>query len=175
MSKPSPRILVAGIGNLFLGDDGFGVATAHRLARRRLPHGVTVTDFGIRGLDLAYALLEAFDAVIFIDVAARGGTPGTLYVIEPSVTTANTATLDAHGMDPVKVLAMAQAMGAPPIRTIIVACEPEFLPPPDSEDVVMKLSAPVAAAVDAAASLVEEWIVRLITSTPCMTEVQNHV
>ncbi|MCW3095332.1 MAG: hydrogenase maturation protease [Chthonomonadaceae bacterium] len=175
MSKPSPRILVAGIGNLFLGDDGFGVATAHRLARRRLPHGVTVTDFGIRGLDLAYALLEAFDGVIFIDVAARGGTPGTLYVIEPSVPNVDTAPLDVHGMDPVKVLAMAQAMGAPTTRTIIVACEPEFLPPPDSEDVVMKLSAPVAAAVDAAVSLVEEWVERLIASSPRATEVHNHV
>lgn len=167
MSRASPRILVAGIGNLFLGDDGFGVETARRLAQRPLPNGVTVTDFGIRGLDLAYALLESFDAVIFIDVAVRGGEPGTLYVIEPSVTTEGAATFDAHGMDPVKVLAMARAMGASSARTIIVACEPEFLPPPDSEEIVMELSPPVEAAVEEATKLVEEWIQKLHADAHC--------
>jgi hydrogenase maturation protease len=161
-----PQILVAGIGNLFMGDDGFGVETARRLALRPLPTGVTVTDFGIRGLDLVYALLEPFEAVIFLDAAQRGGNPGTLYVIEPSLPSSVAASVDAHGMDPVKVLAMARAMGAPPTRTLIVACEPAFLPPPDSEEVVMELSPAVATAVAEAIPLVEEWINRILANTP---------
>src|SRR5438270_10803156 len=78
-----PRVLVAGIGNIFLGDDAFGVEVAQRLAQRPLPAGVRVVDFGIRGLDLTYALLDGQDAVILVDATLRGGPPGTLYVIEP--------------------------------------------------------------------------------------------
>ncbi len=152
------RILVAGIGNVFLGDDGFGVETARRLAARPLPDGVRVVDFGIRGMDLVYALLDSYDAVIFLDTASRGEPPGTLTLIEPEIDPSVPMTLDAHGMDPVKVLALARGLGAPPTRILLVACEPGFLPPAESEDVVMALSAPVQAAVEAAVQRVEALI-----------------
>jgi hydrogenase maturation protease len=161
----APRILVAGIGNLFLGDDGFGVETARRLAERPLPQGVQVADYGIRGLDLAYALLEPYDAVIFIDIATRGEPPGTLYLIEPNLPSDGVATLDAHGMDPVKVLKLARSLGAPPTRSFVVGCEPGFLPPPDSEDVVMALSEPVQAAIEGAVQMVVELIATITTAT----------
>src|SRR6516225_7125141 len=80
-----PRILVAGIGNIFLGDDAFGVEVARRLAARPQPDGVRVADFGIRGIDLTYALLDGYETVILVDATPRGGQPGTLYVIEPDV------------------------------------------------------------------------------------------
>ena len=108
-------ILVAGIGNILLGDDGFGVEVVNRLAERSLPDGVQVVDFGIRGLDLAYALLEEYDAVIFVDATSRGQTPGTLYVIEVPCEQPGEISIDAHGMDPVKVLSLARALGAPPV------------------------------------------------------------
>lgn len=149
-----PQILVAGIGNLLLGDDGFGVETVRRLAACPLPEGVVVQDFGIRGLDLAYALLDPYEALILVDIASRGEAPGTLYLIEPEVPPGGTATLDAHGMDPVKVLALARTLGATPIPTYLVACEPGFLPDPESEDVVMELTSPVTAAIEEAIQMV---------------------
>ena len=98
------RILVAGIGNVFLGDDGFGVRARRRGSRERaLPPGVEVVDYGIRGMDLAYALGEGYDAVVLLDAAPRGQPPGTLSLIEPELDAA-TPRVDAHGMDPVKVL-----------------------------------------------------------------------
>src|SRR5947209_15032646 len=100
----SKRILIAGIGNVFLADDGFGVEVATRLSDRPLPEGVQVVDFGIRGTDLVYALLEERDVVIFVDTGPRGGKPGTLYLIEPEVRESGDVTIDTHGMDPVKVL-----------------------------------------------------------------------
>ena len=163
MTSVAPsRILVAGIGNIFLGDDGFGVETARRLQARALPEGVTVQDFGIRGLDLAYALLDPYDAVIFVDTASRGESAGTLYLIEPEIDPSATATLDAHGMDPVKVLALARALGAQPARTWIVGCEPGFMPLADSEDVVMELTPRVEAAVGEAVKMVEELTGRVV-------------
>jgi hydrogenase maturation protease len=128
-----------------------------RLAARVLPEGVRVVDFGIRGLDLAYALLDPYDALIFVDTASGGERPGTLYLIEPEIDAVE-ATLDAHGMDPVKVLALARTLGAAPTRTFLVACEPGFLPDVESEDVVMELSEPVRAAVDEAMRMVESLI-----------------
>src|SRR3954467_12260006 len=89
------RILVAGIGNVFLGDDGFGVALAERLAERELPAGVEVVDYGIRGMDLAYALQDGYDAVVFLDATPRGDQPGTLYVIEPELDEGEVA-IDTH-------------------------------------------------------------------------------
>ncbi len=154
------RILVAGIGNVFLGDDGFGVEAVRRLAARPHAEGVALQDYGIRGLDLAYALLDPYDAVIFIDAAPRGEEPGTLYVIEPDLPE-DVATLDAHGMDPVKVLALARAMGAAPMQVYVVGCEPDFLPPPDSDEVVMELTQSVEAAVDEAVRMVEALIARI--------------
>src|SRR5947209_6334825 len=121
---PAPtRILIAGIGNVFLGDDGFGVALADRLARRQLPAGVEIKDFGIRGMDLAFAMQEGYDAVILLDATPRGERPGTLYVIEADGSDAAPA-LDTHGMDPVKVLGLVRAFGGAPPRTFVVGCEP---------------------------------------------------
>jgi hydrogenase maturation protease len=157
------RVLVAGIGNVFLGDDGFGVALADRLARSALPDGVDVVDYGIRGMDLAYAMLDGYDAVVLLDASPRGGTPGTLYVIEPEIDPAHVG-LETHGMDPVKVLAMVQALGGVPPRTLVVACEPQNRMSEADEEVVAALSEPVRAALDEAVRLVES-LLREITST----------
>ncbi len=151
----TPRILVACIGNIFLGDDGFGVEVARRLVARPLPAGVRVVDFGIRGMDLVYALIEDYDALVFVDAAPRGEPPGTLYLIEPHIEQDGEVTLATHGMDPVKVLKLAWALGAKPIRTYLVACEPAVLGSEDDEDVLVELSAPVRAAVDEAVRMVE--------------------
>jgi hydrogenase maturation protease len=154
----TPSILVAGIGNVFLGDDGFGVEVARRLTARTLPAGVRVVDFGIRGMDLAYALLDPLDGLILVDAASRGEPPGTLYLIEPKLDPDGPASLDTHGMDPVKVLALARTLGALPKQTFLVACEPAFLPPPESDEVVMELSEPVRVAVDDAVHMVVSLI-----------------
>ncbi len=151
-------ILVAGIGNIFLGDDGFGVEVARRLAQRALPNSVRVVDFGIRGMDLVYALLEDYEALIFVDAAPRGEPPGTLYLIEPHIEQDGEVTLDTHGMDPVKVIKLARALGARPTRTYLVACEPAVLGSEDDEDVLVELSAPVRAAVDEAVKMVESLV-----------------
>jgi hydrogenase maturation protease len=157
------RILVAGIGNVFLGDDGFGVALAERLAARTLPPGVEVVDYGIRGMDLAYALGDGYDAVVLLDAAPTGRPPGTLSVIEPELDGVAPA-IDAHGMDPVKVLGLARTLAGPLPRTLVVACAPETVMTGDEEDVVAELSAPVQAALDAGVELVESLLLEL-TST----------
>jgi hydrogenase maturation protease len=153
------RILVAGIGNVFLGDDGFGVALAGRLARRELPAGVEVVDFGIRGMDLAYAM-DAYDAVLLLDATPRGEAPGTLYVIEPELDEGEAA-IDTHGMDPVKVLALARALGGTPPRTLVVGCEPQTRMSEDDEHVVAELSEPVRLALDEGTRLVESLLAEL--------------
>ncbi len=153
------RILVAGIGNIFLADDGFGVEVVKRLAERELPEGVEVVDFGIRGLDLAYALQDGYEAVIFVDATPRGEEPGTVYVIEAEIEEEGEVTLDTHGMDPVKVLRFARAMGAEPVRTLVVGCEPQLvLSGENYDDMLMELSEPVRAAVGEAAKLVESLV-----------------
>jgi len=155
-----PRTLIAGIGNIFLGDDGFGVEVARRLAERTLPDGVRVVDFGIRGFDLAYALLDDIDRAILVDAVPRGAAPGTLYVIEPCLETPDSAAmLQPHGMDPVRVLNMARTLGGdlPPIR--ILGCEPATLGSP--EEPVMGLSDAVLAAIPEAMRLVESLAVAI--------------
>jgi hydrogenase maturation protease len=150
----TPSILVACIGNIFLGDDAFGVEVARRLMARDLPSGVKVTDFGIRGFDLAYALLEPHNLVILVDACPRGSDPGTLYVIEPEVSPEGPA-LDAHTMNPVAVLRLAHSMGAISSKILLVGCEPADL---GGEEGSMGLSAPVSAAVNEAVHLVEKLI-----------------
>jgi hydrogenase maturation protease len=167
-SAPTRRVLVAGIGNIFLGDDGFGVALAGRLARRDPQPGVDVVDFGIRGMDLALAMQDGYDAVVLLDAAPRGGPPGTLYVIEPEIPGAETG-LDAHGMDPVRVLALAGAMGGPPPRTLVVGCEPATRMSPDAEDIVAVLSEPVRAALDEGVRIVESLLADLTKEDPCQS------
>jgi len=157
------RILVAGIGNVFLGDDGFGVALAGRLARSELGPGVEVVDFGIRGLDLAHALLDGYDAVVLLDATPRGEPPGTLYVIEPRLEDGELA-LDTHGVDPVKVLAIARGLGGDPLpRVLVVGCEPQSRMSDDAEEIVAALSEPVRAALDEGVRLVESVLEELST------------
>ena len=111
------RILIAGIGNIFLGDDAFGVEVAQRLAKRPLPEGVRVVDFGIRGIDLTYALLEGVDVAILVDAVPRGEAPGTVYLIEPEagpdVNDADEGSLllEAHNLDPARVLRLVRSQG----------------------------------------------------------------
>ncbi len=153
------RILVAGVGNVFLGDDGFGVEVVRRLAGRGLPEGVEVVDFGIRGMDLAYALQDDYEVVIFVDATPRGEKPGTVYLLEPEIEEDGEVALDTHGMDPVKVIKLSRALGARPTRTLVVGCEPQVVVSgEDYEDMLMELSEPVYAAVEEAVKLVESLV-----------------
>ena len=145
-----PRILIAGIGNIFLGDDGFGSEVAPRVAARPLPAEVRLVDFGIRGFDLVYALLDGYDVTVFIDATPRGGEPGTIYMIEPDLSElrepdAGQMMVETHGMNPMKVLSMVKAMGGEFKRILIVGCEPQTLGPEEGQ---MGLSETVEAAVD---------------------------
>jgi hydrogenase maturation protease len=158
--RKSRRILVAGIGNVFLGDDGFGVAVAQELARRQLPDGADVVDYGIRGMGLAYALKD-YEAVVFVDASPRGETPGTVSVIEPELED-DVVSPDAHGMSPVHVLGLARSLGPMPSRILVVACEPERIVTGDDDDeLVGELSAPVRAAVSRACDLVGNLVEEL--------------
>jgi hydrogenase maturation protease len=159
-----PRVLVAGIGNVFLGDDGFGVALADRLARRQLPSGVDIVDFGIRGMDLAFAMQDSYDAVVMLDATPRGERPGTLFVIEVDPDQGESA-LDTHGMDPVKVIGLVRGMGGTLPRTLVVGCEPQTRVDPDDGEVVAELSEPVRAALDDAVRLVESLLAEIDTET----------
>ncbi|WP_220183143.1 hydrogenase maturation protease [Sphaerisporangium album] len=146
-------VLVAGVGNVFLGDDGFGVAVARRLAEAVLPDGVVVGDFGIRGVHLAYELTGgAYDGAILVDAVSRGGPPGTLYVLRPEPGEAPPVFADAHDMTPDAVLALTGALGGGPGRVLVLGCEPADLSPG------MDLSPPVAEAVDAAVDLVLDLV-----------------
>ena len=165
-APPRTRVLVAGIGNVFLGDDGWGVALAGRLATRDQPAGVDVADFGIRGMDLAYAMCDGYDAVVLLDATPRGQAPGTLYVIEPDLDDVAPA-VDAHGMDPVKVLALARALGDRPLpRTLVVGCEPQTRMSADDERIVAELTEPVRASLDAAVRMTEELLTDLTREEP---------
>ena len=154
------RILVAGIGNIFHGDDGFGVEVVQRLSTRKFAENVTVKDFGIRGYDLAYALLDDFDVVVLVDAAPRGDRPGTLYVIELEGNTSEPhgVVLDAHAMNPVSVLQLAESIGEVSSRILLVGCEPATL---GGEEGQMGLSLEVAAVVDDAASLIERVVAKI--------------
>jgi hydrogenase maturation protease len=156
-------ILIAGIGNIFNGDDAFGVEVARLLSQRRLPAGVKVIDFGIRGIDLTYALLDGYDAAVLIDTAQRGERPGTISVIEPDHEAPGAAApedlmLSPHELDPAKVLRLVTALGGACKRVLLVACEPLTF---GGEAGVMGLSKPVAAALDAAVTTVEELVAEI--------------
>jgi hydrogenase maturation protease len=167
--EPTRRVLVAGIGNVFLGDDGWGVALAGRLSTRELPRGVDVADFGIRGMDLAYAMQDDYDAVVFLDATPRGQAPGTLYVIEPDLEDIE-LTIDAHGMDPLKVLALARTLGAESLpRTLVVGCEPQTRMSAEDERIVAELTEPVRASLEQAVALVEDLLTDLTTPTEDLT------
>jgi hydrogenase maturation protease len=160
------RILVAGIGNMFLGDDGFGVEVVRRLGQRGTGPGVDVVDFGIRGMDLLHALQREYHAVIFIDAAVRGQEPGTLTVLEPDLPAGGGVPVDGHGMDPVKVLHLARELGSIPARALVVCCEPAtVLEGGPDEDLLVALSEPVRAVLDEAVRLVESLISELADPT----------
>jgi len=154
------KLLVAGVGNIFLGDDAFGVEVAKRLAERPLPEGVGVADFGIRSYDLAYALMDDWDLVILVDALPRGGRPGTLYTLEAKIPGEGEVppSLDAHTMNPVAVLQLVSALGGRVGRLLVVGCEPATVEPDPQGHI--GLSAPVAAALDEAVRTIEELITR---------------
>jgi hydrogenase maturation protease len=172
----TPRILIAGIGNIFLGDDGFGCAVAERLAQRPAPDGVRVIDFGIRGFDLAYAMMDGYDATILIDAAPRGGEPGALYVIEPDLNELNeldaqAVMVEAHAMNPMRVLALTRAMDGELKRVLLVGCEPATLGPEEGH---MGLSATVEAAVDGAVEIVESLVAKILDDWRLVNAGANH-
>lgn len=162
--KPK-TILVACIGNIFLGDDGFGCEVAKVLQTRKLPENVHLFDYGIRGYDLAYALLDGYDVTIFVDAVPQNDTPGTLFVIEPDLSEFENAEtepkmLDGHTMNPSHVLRMAHQLGAKFGKIRLVGCQPETF---GDEEGQMGLSQPVQAAVEDAANMVESLIEKFLT------------
>ncbi|HWZ13560.1 MAG TPA: hydrogenase maturation protease [Acidobacteriaceae bacterium] len=173
MSNSASSVLIAGVGNIFLGDDAFGVEVARHLATRALPPGVSVVDYGIRGFDLAYALLDPWDAVIIVDAMARGGSPGTLYTIEPDLgSIANTHSPDMamnpHGMDPVRVLNLAASLGQISARVYVVGCEPADFG--DELEGRMGLSPHLQSVVEEASTMVERLVGRIThASATCPT------
>jgi Ni,Fe-hydrogenase maturation factor len=178
-TSQKPTILVAGIGNIFLGDDAFGVEVVRRLANRKLPECVRVSDFGIRGFDLAYALQDGYETTILVDACPHGEAPGTLYVIEPDLKVLGPqktdhhrtddhetddpdtpqAVVEAHAMNPMNLLRMARAMNIEVKNVLLVGCEPETL---GGDEGQMGLSAPVEAALEDAVKLVESVIGKVL-------------
>jgi hydrogenase maturation protease len=164
--EPIARVLVAGVGNIFLGDDGFGCEVARRLREVGIPAGVDVADYGVRGFDLAYALASGYEAAVLIDAAPLGTPPGTLVVIEPPVDD-DAADIDTHGMHPVRVLRLARELGGAPARTLVLACQPDLVADPDrSDDVVVELSPAVRAAVERAVLAVHDLVQELLAERP---------
>jgi hydrogenase maturation protease len=157
-----PTILIAGIGNVFLGDDAFGVEVVRRLATRNLPAEARVVDFGIRGLDLAYALQDGYETTILIDAFPHGQPPGTVSIVEPDINEINAppdSLVEAHSMHPLAVLRMAAAMNGSLHRVLLVGCEPASL---GGDEGCMGLSEPVQAAVEEAVNATEALLKRLL-------------
>lgn len=164
------KILVAGIGNIFFGDDAFGCEVARELSQRPLPEGVFVKDFGIRSYDLAYAMMDSYDATILIDATPQGSPPGTLYLIEPDIIFSESGNIsldkdscevvNAHSMNPVRVLQLVRSLGGRPGWLRVVGCEPAVL---ESEEGAMGLSEPVQAAVMPAIEVIESLIHDLLS------------
>jgi len=159
-AEPRPSILVAGVGNIFLGDDAFGVEVVQRMARRKQLAGVCIKDFGIRSYDLAYALMEPWQLVILVDAMPRGGAPGTLYMLEPrplkAEDTAQDYFLDAHSLSPSSILSLVRQFGGQHCRLVVVGCEPESTA--DDEGGCIGLSDAVHEALDHAVAAIEELI-----------------
>jgi hydrogenase maturation protease len=158
------KILIAGIGNIFMADDAFGVEVAGRLTQQTFPEGVKVEDFGIRGFDLAYALMEGYEVTILVDAYSGEGPPGTLFVVEPDIAEINSATtqqgfIEPHAMNPLNVLRMAVSMGGELKRVLLVGCVPQTLGPDEGQ---MGLSEPVTAAVNEAVKLVTSLVTRIL-------------
>jgi len=169
-TKTSPaiarkRVMIAGVGNMFMKDDGFGGAVIKKIFNKKFPEGVEVKDVGIGGLKLAYDLMRGYDGLILIDASARGEKPGTLYIIEPNENDIDPdleqgGPIDPHGADPATVLRFVKSIGSWPGKVVIVACEPESV-----DDFKIGLSAPVNAAIDKAAEMVEDIIKEIYSET----------
>ncbi len=174
----TPTILIAGIGNIFLGDDAFGVEVAQRLAGKKLPRGVRAIDFGIRGFDLAYALLDGTDVTILVDACPRGEKPGTLYVIEPDLDSLETPgaesapPVDGHVMNPVNVLRLAKTLGGPLKKILLVGCEPESL---GGDEGRMGLSETVTSSIDEAVRMVESLVEQILAGQSPAEETPEHL
>jgi hydrogenase maturation protease len=158
------KILIACVGNIFLGDDGFGVEVARRLALQTLPPEAVVKDFGIRGFDLAYAMMEPCDLTILVDACARGFAPGTVFLLEPDPIDQAPPAIEPHGMNPMNVLRMVKSLGGTPGRVLIVGCEPAELG--SENDGQLGLSEPVEAAVDEAIALIESLVSKVLVGEP---------
>jgi hydrogenase maturation protease len=159
------KILVAGIGNIFLADDGFGVEVVTRLRDQSLGDSVDVVDFGVRGIHLAYSLTDGgYAAAVLVDAVSRGGPPGTLYAIEADLSGIDPApeSVDAHNLTPDAVLAMVRQLGGSIARIVVIGCEPA------TTDEAMELSAPVAASVDGAIAMIRELVAELKGALPCV-------
>ncbi len=157
-SEQLHKILIAGVGNAWLRDDGFGGEVARRLEQVQLPEGVAVMDAGTGGLDLAYEVMRGYDALVILDVSCQGGEPGTLYVMEPQEESVQAGIEDGevinpHGMDPQTVLRFVKSIGAWPGRVVVIACEPA-----DVEEMGWGLSQQVKEAVERAVTLVVETV-----------------
>lgn len=154
------RILVAGIGNIFMGDDAFGVEVVNELLRRKVPDGVAVRDFGVRSYDLAYAMMDGYGVTILVDATPQGRQPGTVYLIEPDLNALDNLedeAVNAHSMNPVRVLQMLRAFGTRPGRLYLAGCEPGVL---ETEEI--GLSEPVRAAIPQAIAMIETLIDELL-------------
>ena len=150
--KATPRVLVAGIGNVLLGDDGFGSEVARRLAAEPVPDGVSVVDYGIRGMHLAFDLLAGYDCLVLVDALPHGAAPGDVTVLEVGEDDLGSGEFDAHGMNPVAVLGSLASLGGRLPRTFVVGCEPADV----GEGI--GLSPPAAAAVETALSAIRVLI-----------------
>ncbi|MGH9123663.1 MAG: hydrogenase maturation protease [Acidimicrobiales bacterium] len=162
MSAGSPRILVAGIGNVFFGDDGFGVVAANRLAALALPEGVVVEDYGIRGVHLAYDLCQGYDALVLVDAMPMGNEPpGTVMLLEPDRTPSvapdgPVSVMDAHTMSPLVVLTTMANLGGSVGKVFVVGCQPATI------EEGIGLSEPVSEAVDRAVEMVNDLLTALV-------------
>jgi hydrogenase maturation protease len=162
-------ILIAGVGNAWLRDDGFGSAVARRLSERDLPAGVSVMDAGTGGLDLAYEVMRGYDGLVIIDVSQQGGEPGTLYVMEPDEGAVpggieDGDVINPHAMDPQTVLRFVRSVGAWPGRVVVIACEPG-----EVQEMGWGLSDEVRVAVDRAVALVVQTVDELRSGTLAAT------
>ncbi len=152
--------MVACVGNVLLGDDGFGVEVARQLAKRSLPSDVVVKEFGIRSLDLTYALNDPYDLVILVDSCQRGGAPGSIYMIEPDLDAMPTldtgpVRMETQGMNPMDALRLAQSLGSLARNVMVVGCEPEDLGPEEGKP---GLSAIVRDAIEDTVAMIEHLI-----------------
>ncbi|HLY71530.1 MAG TPA: hydrogenase maturation protease [Puia sp.] len=159
------RVMIAGVGNLFMKDDAFGVEVVKKMMQKEFPEGVEIKDFGTGGLKLAYDLMKGYDGLILLDASKRGGSPGTLYVIEPDEKEFQSSleegdTIDPHGGDPLTVLRFVKAFGSWPAKVMIVACEPA-----STDEFEMGLSDSVKASVDKAIEFVNEIINGIYSNT----------